>query len=170
MTENERPRTRLVTRLVRGVVACIGGVVCLYGIALFFLLLPDSKSVRMARLARQQMLDIRGEITNMEMKGRPMPTSVLDVLQHAERSLDTTDTNWRRLSGIDPWGTPYLVEAIREPAPSTSSYRINVRSFGPNRRDDHGKKDDLQISLPNWLPVPPRMDPPRQLGEPPVAP
>ncbi len=105
------------------------------------------------------MLDIRGEITTMEMTGKPVPMSVLDVLQHAERSRDKTDVNWRQLIGIDPWGTPYLVEAIRDPAYSTYSYRMNVRSFGPNRRDDLGTKDDLQISAPGWVQAPQQMTP-----------
>lgn len=170
MTENARPQAGLAMRIVRGVVVCIAGFACLYGMAVFFLLLPESKTVLMERRARQQMFEIVGEIFYMEMIGKPVPTSVQDVLQHAERSGDPADIDWRPLTGIDPWGTPYLVEAIRDPAYSTYSYRMNVRSFGPNRRDDLGKKDDLQISRPGWVQAPPDMEPPRKLGEPPVAP
>jgi len=163
MTENARPQARLATRIVRGVVVCIAGFACLYGMAVFFLLLPESKSVLMERRARRQMLDIQLEIIRMLVTENLMPMSLQDVLQHAERSGDP-------LTGIDPWDTPYLVEAIRDPAYSTSSYRMNVRSFGPNRRDDLGKKDDLQISTPGWVQAPPDMEPPRKLGESAVAP
>ena len=163
MAEYERPPARLTSRIVRGVVVCIAGFACLYGMAVFFLLLPESKRVLMERRARQQMLSVQLEIVRMLVTKNLMPMSLQDVLQHAERSGDP-------LTGIDPWGTPYLVEAIRDPAYSTSSYRMNVRSFGPNRRDDLGKRDDLQISTPGWVQAPPDMEPPRKLGEPPVAP
>lgn len=163
MAEYERPPARLTSRIVRGVVVCIAGFACLYGMAVFFLLLPESKRVLMERRARQQMLYLQLEIVRMLVTENLMPMSLQDVLQHAERSGDP-------LTGIDPWGTPYLVEAIRDPAYSTSSYRMTVRSFGPNRRDDLGKRDDLQISTPGWVQAPPDMEPPRQLGEPPVAP
>ena len=45
----------------------------------------------------------------------------------------------RRRFGVDPWGTAYWVEAVRE----DGARRVTVYSFGPNRRRDERGGDDV---------------------------
>lgn len=44
---------------------------------------------------------------------------------------------------IDPWGTPYYYKAPAEFNPNKDKY--DLYSFGPNRQDDKGEKDDIAV-------------------------
>jgi len=166
MAENVLPTARLLPRIVYGVVVCVGGVAGLYALAVFFLLVPD-RNYHNRNSAQTQVLLILGEIEAMALKEQSMPKSIEDVLTHAQRS---GDSDVAKLSGLDPWGTPYCIEVVRDPSYSHLFYRLTVRSFGRNRRDDLGKGDDLQLRRPGWVPLSLQKTPPQDLGEPTVAP
>jgi len=42
---------------------------------------------------------------------------------------------------LDPWGTPFFLSVSDKDG-------IEIRSFGPNRKDDGGRNDDLALSIP----------------------
>lgn len=167
MVENVLPTTRLVPRIVCGVVVCVGGVALLYGTALFFLLLPD-RNFQNRKRAQTQMLIILGEMEAMVLESQRLPKSIEDILTYAQRSSDSTVA---KMSGLDPWGTPYQVEAAWGLRCNKGiDYYVTVQSFGRNRRDDLGKGDDLQLSRPGWVKVPQQIAPAQESGEPAVTP
>jgi hypothetical protein len=47
----------------------------------------------------------------------------------------------------DPWGRPFhlIIEAVGTPGTPDSFYRVRVRSDGPNRKDESGLGDDLNL-------------------------
>jgi hypothetical protein len=110
--------------------------------------------------AHMQMSIILGQLGDMASEGVAMPTTIEEVLVHARassdrRSSDRRSSDLAKLSGRDPWGSPYQVECVLDPKYcGKDCYRLTVRSFGRNGRDNLGAWDDLQVSGPGWLPVP----------------
>ena len=57
--------------------------------------------------------------------------------------------NPRLLSGIDPWGSPYIYKLQRR-GKGKSEGVVTIRSAGPNRRDEIGAGDDIEKEV--WVP------------------
>lgn len=62
---------------------------------------------------------------------------------------DYLDTGLEFDAFIDPWRTPYQVY---ETGGGGTPVVLNVRSFGPDRVDDDGSNDDLELSVSSVLP------------------
>lgn len=98
------------------------------------------------KTAAMQMTVIYREIAVMVSRSAPRPLTIEDVLNHAAASADRDSKVCSELDGRDPWGSPYRVEVVPEDSfPEEGRFRIAIRSFGRNRRDDFGKFDDMTI-------------------------
>lgn len=100
-----------------------------------------------------QMRAVIGEIRSMTLEGVKVPRSIEGIIEHARAHGDIRNTVVARLDGCDPWGSPYYVDAVLDHHYcGDGCYRITVRSFGPNRRDELGKGDDIQLNAPGFPP------------------
>jgi hypothetical protein len=58
--------------------------------------------------------------------------------------------------GVDPWGSPYFYQVSEElTRGGLCHYKVTLRSFGPNRRDDGGDDDDIQRTYDVLVVLPP---------------
>ncbi len=114
-----------------------------------FLFIVPQKRDR-TRRAIQNITLFRDELGVMiEEEGLPVPGTVGEIIAHAKARLRSQ--MMRGKAETDPWGTPYFFEVVsgREYC-GDDCLKVVVRSFGPNRRDDLGKADDIQLICPAW--------------------
>jgi len=113
-----------------------------------FLVLMPQRSDR-ARTAIQNVTLFRNVLGGMIEEGLPVPGSVAEIIARAKAW--RTSEEMIGIAETDPWGSPYFFEVV-----SGRGYcgdeclKVVVRSFGPNRRDDLGKGDDIQTIGPAW--------------------
>jgi hypothetical protein len=89
----------------------------------------------------------------MTSEGVRVPSSIDGVIDHARASGHVRNSAIAILDGRDPWGSPYYVDAVLDHRYcGEGCYRITVRSFGPNRRDELGEGDDIQLTAPGFPP------------------
>ena len=69
--------------------------------------------------------------------------AVLDSLAGVPCAGDRSAASRRRAYGVDPWGTAYWTRV----APADGARRIEVYSFGPNRRRDPEGGDDIRAVI-----------------------
>lgn len=108
-----------------------------------FLVLMPQRSDR-ARRAIHNVTSFRDELGVMiEEEGLPVPGTVGEIIAHAKARLSSQMMIGK--AETDPWGSPYFFEVVsgREYC-GDDCLKVVVRSFGPNRRDDLGKADDIQ--------------------------
>ena len=132
--------------LLRGI--AVGASMAAAWFACDFLVLMPQRSAR-ARRAIGNVTLFSDELVGMIEEGLPVPGSVAEIFAHAKA--------WRSSQMMigkaetDPWGSPYFFEVVpgREFC-GDECLKVVVRSFGPNRRDDLGKADDIQRIRPAW--------------------
>lgn len=113
----------------------------------FLFIMPQKRD--RTRRAIQNVTLFRDVLGAMIEEGLPVPGSVAEIIAQAkawhssEMMIGTAET--------DPWGSPYFFEVVpdREYC-GDDCLKMVVRSFGPNRRDDLGKADDIQMIYPAW--------------------
>ena len=75
--------------------------------------------------------------------GLPVPGSVAEIITQAKARLSSEMMIGK--AETDPWGSPYFFEVVSDRKfCGDECLKVVVRSFGPNRRDDLGKADDIQ--------------------------
>lgn len=81
--------------------------------------------------------------------GLPVPGSVAEIIAQAKARLSSEMMIGK--AETDPWGSPYFFEVVsgREYC-GDDCLKVVVRSFGPNRRDNLGKADDIQMIYAAW--------------------
>lgn len=108
-----------------------------------FLVLMPQRSDRARRAIRNVTL-FRDELGVMiEEEGLAVPGTVGEIIAHAKAWRNSQEMIGK--AETDPWGSPYFFEVVsgREYC-GDDCLKVVVRSFGPNRRDDLGKADDIQ--------------------------
>ena len=127
--------------LLRGIAA--GAFMAAAWFTCDFLVLMPQRSDR-ARRAIQGITLIANELCKTINEGLPVPGSVAEIIAQAKAWQDS-----QKMIGIaesDPWGSPYFFEVVSGRGDcGDDCLKVVVRSFGPNRRDDLGKADDIQM-------------------------
>lgn len=113
-----------------------------------FLVLMPQRSDR-ARTAIGGISMIGNELCKTINEGLPVPGSVAEIIAQAKAWQDSQ--SMIGVAETDPWGSPYFFEVVSDRKfCGDECLKVVVRSFGPNRRDDLGKADDIQANYAAW--------------------
>ena len=132
--------------LLRGI--AVGAFMAAAWFACDFLVLMPQRDDR-ARRAIRGMSMIGNELCKTINEGLPVPGSVAEVIAQAKAWQDSQ--SMIGVAEIDPWGSPYFFEVLPDRKfCGDDCLKVVVRSFGPNRRDDLGRPDDIQGIYAAW--------------------
>ena len=139
-------RSSVLRFLLRGI--AVGAFMAAAWFTCDFLVMMPQRSDR-ARRAIQNVTLFRNVLVGMIEEGLPVPGTVGEII--AQAKVWRTSEEMIGIAETDPWGSPYFFEVV-----SGRGYcgdeclKVVVRSFGPNRRDDLGKADDIQTIGQAW--------------------
>ena len=110
-------------------------------------LMPQRDSKARTAIGGIQM--IGNELVRAINGGLPVPGSVAEIIAQAKARLSSQMMIGK--AETDPWGSPYFFEVVSDRKfCGDECLKVVVRSFGPNRRDDLGKADDIQGIYAAW--------------------
>lgn len=129
--------------------------VCIFGLVFWIWV---EKQPRRRQHAGAQAGALYDAIYAMISDGQKGPKSVREVLAYAKTAAPDFPTKKyvARMTGLDPWGTAYHVETrLTQHCPQRAQcYLVVIRSFGPDKIDDGGVGDDIQLFRPCTIPPP----------------
>lgn len=110
-------------------------------------LMPQRGSRARTAIGGIQM--IGNELVEAINGGLPVPGSVAEIIAQAKARLSSEMMIGK--AETDPWGSPYFFEVVSDRKYcGDECLKVVVRSFGPNRRDDLGRPDDIQGIYAAW--------------------